>query len=131
MNSTSRALVVEDDPQIATLVAHLLRREGWAIDISPDGRDALRNIRANAYDVIVLDLMLPVVNGFEVLRELSALAPELLGRIIVLTAAAETTLAHLDASRVHALLRKPFDIAAFVHEVGACAAVASQKASAS
>jgi DNA-binding response OmpR family regulator len=63
-----RVLVVDDEPSITELVAYNLRQEGFAVDCAADGRAALRMAEAAPYDLVVLDLMLPVVDGREVLR---------------------------------------------------------------
>ena len=65
-----RILVVEDEPKMAALVARALREEGHAADISANGEDALWMAEAAPYDAIVLDVMLPGLDGVEVLRRL-------------------------------------------------------------
>jgi DNA-binding response OmpR family regulator len=65
-----RVLVVEDHARLATTVATVLRREGMAVDIAFDGREALARTALSTYDVIVLDRDLPVVHGDEVCRSL-------------------------------------------------------------
>jgi len=85
----TRILVVEDDPDIAQLVAHYLEKSGFSVDRLANGRDALVSIAAHAPDVLVLDLMLPQVDGLEICRvvrgnEATAGIP-----IIMLTARAE------------------------------------------
>jgi two-component system, OmpR family, response regulator len=65
-----RILVVEDEPKMADVVARGLRYEGYAVDVSGDGDDALFHARVHDYDAIVLDLMLPGTDGFEVCRRL-------------------------------------------------------------
>ncbi len=65
-----RVLVVEDEPKMAALVARALREEGHPADIAARGADALWMAQAAPYDAIVLDVMLPDLDGFEVLREL-------------------------------------------------------------
>jgi two-component system OmpR family response regulator len=67
-----RILVVEDEPKMAALVARALREEGHAADVAAQGEDALWMAQAAPYDAIVLDVMLPGVDGFEVLRRLRA-----------------------------------------------------------
>ena len=62
-----RALVVEDDPAIRKLVEKLLHRRGIAIDTAHDGKEAIAKIQRDGYSIIVLDLMLPEANGFEVI----------------------------------------------------------------
>jgi two-component system OmpR family response regulator len=65
-----RALVVEDQPKLASLIRRGLVEEGYAVDLAPDGLEALVRAGATAYDVIVLDVMLPGIDGFEVIRRL-------------------------------------------------------------
>ena len=60
-----RVLVVEDEPKMADLLARGLREEGHAADVAGSGEDALWMARAVAYDAIVLDVMLPGLDGFE------------------------------------------------------------------
>jgi two-component system OmpR family response regulator len=67
-----RILVVEDEPKMAALVARALREEGHAADVAGDGNDALWMAKSAPYDAVVLDVMLPGVDGFEVLRRLRA-----------------------------------------------------------
>jgi two-component system OmpR family response regulator len=65
-----RILVVEDEPKMAGLLHRGLQEEGYAVDVAPDGREALWLASENGYDAIVLDVMLPDVDGFEVCRKL-------------------------------------------------------------
>ena len=65
-----RVLVVDDEPKLAALVARALREEGHAADLASNGTDALWMAQAAPYDAIVLDIMLPGIDGFEVLRGL-------------------------------------------------------------
>ncbi len=63
-----RVLVVEDHPRLAETVATVLRREGMAVDVAFDGREALSRVNLTTYDVVVLDRDLPGVHGDEVCR---------------------------------------------------------------
>ena len=65
-----RLLLVEDEPELASAVARALSDEGFAVDIAPDGTDGLYHALEIAYDAIVLDVMLPVRDGWDVLQEL-------------------------------------------------------------
>lgn len=65
-----RLLVVEDEPKLAALIARGLREEGYAVDIAGHGEDALWMAAAAPYDAILLDVMLPGADGFEVCRKL-------------------------------------------------------------
>jgi two-component system, OmpR family, response regulator len=67
-----RVLIVEDHAKMAGLIRRGLRREGMAADVAGNGEDALARALATEYDVIILDLMLPGIDGFEVCRRLRA-----------------------------------------------------------
>jgi len=86
---STRVLVVEDDPDIAELVARYLEKAGYAATRVSSGRDALDAVRAKAPDLIVLDVMLPHVDGLEVCRLLRANDHTASIPIIMLTARAE------------------------------------------
>jgi two-component system OmpR family response regulator len=64
-----RLLVVEDEPDLLRLIATMLREEGFAVDTATDGEEASYKARAWTYDLIVLDVMLPKLDGWEVLRK--------------------------------------------------------------
>src|ERR1051326_6094726 len=65
-----RVLVVEDEPDLLRSLAQALREEGYAVDTAADGEDGLFDAECNEYDAIVLDLMLPKLDGWELLRRL-------------------------------------------------------------
>src|SRR5713226_3089946 len=65
-----RVLLTEDDPDIARVIAKGLREHGYAVDIAGDGERALYNAEVNSYDVVILDVRLPIKDGFSVCREL-------------------------------------------------------------
>jgi DNA-binding response OmpR family regulator len=112
-----RVLVVEDHPRLAETVAKVLRREGMAVDVAFDGREALERARLIVYDVVVLDRDLPVVHGDDVCR---ALVSEGQNTVLMLTAAGTIE------DRVQGLgigaddyLPKPFHIAELVARIRA------------
>src|SRR3712207_478938 len=113
-------LLVEDDEPIRVLILALCRRIGIEVHVAADGVRALDLIRHGAYSALLLDLMLPRMNGFELLREVRACAPSLLARTIIITAASDATLRDFDGGGTLALLRKPFDIADLVDGLIAC-----------
>jgi DNA-binding response OmpR family regulator len=116
-------LIVDDDDGIQALMKALLLRREVDVDSASDGDAALRKLREKSYHTIVLDLMLPKVNGFEVVRELKSSSPSLLKRTIVVTAVSNLALRDFsDSGLVRRVLRKPFDINEFIDEVLACAA---------
>src|SRR5882672_1205416 len=86
---STRVLVVEDDPDIAEVVARYLEKAGFQATRVSSGRDALDAVRAKAPDLIVLDVMLPHVDGLEVCRLLRANEHTATIPIIMLTARAD------------------------------------------
>jgi DNA-binding response OmpR family regulator len=115
-----RVLVVEDHARLAMTVATVLRREGMAVDIAFDGREALARTALSTYDVIVLDRDLPVVHGDEVCRSL--VAEGCPSAVLMLTAAGAIE------ERVEGLglgaddyLSKPFALAELVARIRALA----------
>jgi DNA-binding response OmpR family regulator len=65
-----RLLLVEDEPRVAGFIAKGLREQSYAVDVSPDGEDALYRAESNQYDLLILDVMLPFKTGYDVCREL-------------------------------------------------------------
>lgn len=67
-----RILVVEDQPDLLRNLARTLREEGYAVDMAMDGKDGLAKAQDNDYDALVLDVMMPKLDGWEVLKQLRA-----------------------------------------------------------
>ena len=86
-----RILIVDDEPNIVTSLEFLMRREGFEVDIAADGEQALQAVGRNAPDLVLLDIMLPRVNGFEVCEKLRR-DPRYSGvKIVMLTAKGRDT----------------------------------------
>jgi two-component system response regulator MprA len=116
-----RILVVDDDSAIRVLLTTVLRRNGFEVDVARNGEEALEMIVAMSYAVILLDLMMPICDGLEVIQYLDRAGDSLPQRcIIVLTAAAGKDLARLDSKRVFRVLRKPFDLSELMTAVTEC-----------
>ncbi len=105
-----RVLIVEDDTKLAGLVRRGLTREGMAVDVAGSGEDALPRAQATEYDGIVLDVMLPGMDGFEVCRRLRL--AEVWSPVLMLTArdGVRDRVAGLDAG-ADDYLTKPFSYA--------------------
>jgi DNA-binding response OmpR family regulator len=71
----ARVLVVDDDGNVADVVARYLERDGYDVEVVSDGRDAITRASQRPPDLVVLDLMLPGLDGFEVYRRLRLIAP--------------------------------------------------------
>src|SRR5438876_6399403 len=114
---SERILAVDDDDQIAHIVRDLLRRKGYSVDQVADGPAALAAVRAHAFDLVILDLMLPGLDGVEVCRRLHALGGP---PVIMLTArdAVAEKIAGLE-SGADDYLTKPFVLEELVARVRA------------
>ena len=87
--ATLRALVVEDDPDIGQLLTHYLQKAGFEPTLLTTGRDVMARARREAFDVILLDIMLPGLDGLQVCRALRSDPGTALVPIIMLTAKGE------------------------------------------
>ena len=112
---------MEDDQPIQRLLKHIVVRMGYECECADDGVEGLAAIRRRNPRVIILDLLLPRANGFEVLRHLNDRSPEILARIIIVTAATESTYAGCkEIPLTRAVLRKPIDLELLCSEIMAC-----------
>jgi two-component system OmpR family response regulator len=103
-----RLLVVEDEPDLLNIVAKALREEGYAVDTASDGEEGLYKAQEWNYDAVVLDLMLPKMHGFDVVR---ALRTKKKTPVLMLTARGRVNdkVQGLDAG-ADDYLAKPFDL---------------------
>jgi two-component system OmpR family response regulator len=105
-----RVLIVEDELRMASLIRRGLVKEGLAVDVAPSGEDALSMAKGSSYDAIVLDVMLPGINGFETCQRLRT--NDVWAPVIMLTArdSVEDRVAGLDTGADDYLV-KPFSFA--------------------
>jgi DNA-binding response OmpR family regulator len=103
-----RLLLVEDDPRISRLVAKGLREQAYAVDVATTGEDALYQVDINTYDLILLDVMIPAPDGFQVCRKIRASGKRM--PILMLTArdAVDDRITGLDHG-ADDYLTKPFE----------------------
>lgn len=80
-----KILCIEDERFISELYARALRRAGYDVTTMLSGEDGLRAAQSNVYDIILLDLMIPGITGFEVLRKLRAENPDLKAKVLITT----------------------------------------------
>jgi len=83
---SSRVLIVEDEPDIRALVVHHLKREGYQVSAASSGEEALRQVQAAPPDLVLLDLMMPAMDGLEVCRRLRQDPATAMLPIVMLTA---------------------------------------------
>lgn len=80
-----RLLIVEDEASLRELYNEIFLDEGFTVDVTSDGKEALTLIQDNPYDIILLDIMLPVMDGLEVLKSMQLLKKQYKGKILMLT----------------------------------------------
>lgn len=121
-NSPERraVLVVEDDLAIRRLVKMVLERHGYRVDVASDGIEAENRLQSSQYDAIVLDLMMPRLDGFAFLAHLQDQDPRRLKKIIVTSAASPSLIQERLRVAPFDVLPKPFDIAELAERVRAC-----------
>ncbi len=122
-------LVVEDDSSIRRLVRMVLEREGYRVDVAADGVEAVLKLGLAEYDVIVLDLMMPNLDGFSFMDTITEADPDRLRRIIVTSAASPAVIRERLTGRPFHMLPKPFDIQELAARVRECIDSRGQQAS--
>jgi DNA-binding response OmpR family regulator len=115
-----RALVVDDDPGIRVLVTRVLTRNGFLVESARDGAEAIEKVLQHDYKVITLDLMMPRIDGFAVVKYLSEHRPEMLANVIVVTAFGPNVIEKICPPVVR-IVEKPFDLNKLVAEATAVA----------
>ncbi|SRR5581483_1238998 len=109
-------LLIEDEPVIAARIEGVLG--DCDVTTIAEGGVAIEHLLTGHYDCVLLDLMLPHLSGFDVLRHLILRKPELLKSTVIMTAATDESLQFIDAKAVAGVLRKPFEVATLPGVVG-------------
>ena len=116
---TTRVLITEDEPNIVESLTFILRREGYDVSSALDGETALLRLQRDPPDLVILDVMLPKVNGFEVLKRSKADPALRQLPVMVLTAKGQAhdrrTAEEIGAS---AFITKPFSNRDIIEQVG-------------
>lgn len=110
MTENCTVLITEDDPSIRNLLAVALRRRRLKLATASDGRQALEMLERQEWLVLVLDLMMPNVTGWDVISWLAEHPERKPNTVIVITATERSLLQNLDPTVVNAVIFKPFDI---------------------
>lgn len=114
-----RVLVADDEDAIRTLVSRMLTRAGFDPVEASDGQHAIEKLNAGAFDAVVLDLMMPRIDGFGVVEHLIDTQPRMMEKTVVMTAfpkaAAKERLHHLCC-----IISKPFDMEELIQVVRDC-----------
>jgi DNA-binding response OmpR family regulator len=115
-----RALVVDDDDPIRAMLAKVVERQNLEVDTARDGVEAIERIDQDGYSVILLDLMMPRIDGFGVLKHLEAFHPHKLGCTIVASAVPESEILKQFRQPVFRIHAKPFDMARLIADIQTC-----------
>ena len=118
---TRRVLIVDDDPSIRRLLVAFMRCKGFQLLEARNGRDALAVMRAGEADLVVMDLMMPEVSGWDVLRQREK-EPALRRIPLVVITASDIRQIAADVAGKHvaAVIGKPFDLDSFLSTVMTC-----------
>jgi len=113
-------LLVDDNEATCTLVTAILQRD-FNVEVASDGLEALDKLKTGNYGAVVLDLRMPQLDGFGVLDSIKANRPELLRRILVLTAAlSPRELDRAKSYEICGVVAKPFDVDELLAAVKSC-----------
>jgi two-component system, OmpR family, alkaline phosphatase synthesis response regulator PhoP len=119
LSEKKKILVVDDDDSIRSLVERVLRREHFEVETARDGQEAIQKLAQGDYATVLLDLMMPRVDGHGVLRFLEQHPKP--AKVIVMTANLQGGSEAAAAEPVFRVLSKPFDISQLIEHVRECA----------
>lgn len=115
-----RVLIADDDQSIRQLVRTIVRREDLEVDCAADGLEAIEQLSRREYAVILLDLMMPRLDGFGVIEYLRNHPPARKPVVLVISAYADQKFKEVDPEIVAGVLRKPFEVADLGNLVKLC-----------
>jgi DNA-binding NtrC family response regulator len=122
----SRVLIVDDDADLRQVLTTALQRMSLRVDEASDGREAMDLLTRNSYAVVLLDLLMPVADGFSVLDGI-ATNTDPAPVVLVITGAEPRIVDELDARRIHGIVRKPFDPVELAGIVADCVELRSRR----
>ncbi|HYC87739.1 MAG TPA: response regulator [Thermoanaerobaculia bacterium] len=116
----TRVLVADDDQAIRQLVCTIVKREGLEVDCAADGAEAIEMLREHQYSVLLIDLMMPRVDGFGVIEYVKNHPAPQKPVVLVITAYADQKFKEVDPTIVTGVVRKPFEVADLGNLVRLC-----------
>jgi len=120
----ARALIVDDDEPIRSMLATIVKHHGFCVETASDGDQAIASIARDGFDVVLLDLMMPRVDGWAVLRYMQQHRPDLVPHTIIATAVPEKEALRSIREPVFKVHQKPFAIEELMSDVRAAAGAA-------
>ena len=115
-----RVLVADDDQAIRQLLCTIITREGLEVDSAADGQEAIELLEQHEYSVMLVDLMMPRVDGLGVIEHLRANPPTHKPVVLVITAYADQKFKEVDPNVVTGVVRKPFEVSEIGNIVRLC-----------
>jgi CheY-like chemotaxis protein len=110
VDNLPKVLVVDDDPAILEICSDLLQTEGYTVSVATNGQQALDQIRTDPPQVILMDIMMPVLDGVEACRQVKANPATAEIPVVLMSARTNLTRQSQDLASADALVAKPFDI---------------------
>lgn len=126
MDQHRRVLVIDDDGEVRRLLGTALRQRSLAVDEACDGREAIALLAEHRYSVVLLDLLMPHVDGFGVLDAISDGANPPI--VLVVSGADRRVLDRIESRKIHGIVKKPFDPVEIADVVSACAEIRGRSA---
>jgi CheY-like chemotaxis protein len=120
VSTGKKALVVDDDDPIRAMLAKVVERQDVEVDTARDGVEAIEKIDVGNYDLVVLDLMMPRIDGYGVLKHIRQRRPELLKCTIIASAVPETEILRRFDVPVYRIHPKPFDMSRLIQDIRIC-----------
>jgi CheY-like chemotaxis protein len=122
-------LLADDNEATCTLISALLRKD-FVVEIANDGSEAIEKLKSRQYAAILLDLLMPVVDGYAVLDHLRRENPAMLDRVLVVTASlSPRELDRVGGYAIHGLIPKPFEVDTLQIAVRECAGLGGESSS--
>ena len=118
--SAPSVLIVDDDADVRTMLGEVLRHHGYVLEMAANGAEAIDRLTDGTYSVVLLDLLMPNVDGFEVLKFLRERRPESARCLIVMTALAEVSRQLYSYREVVHVVKKPFDLDDLLSRISSC-----------
>jgi len=110
VDNLPKVLVVDDDPAILEICSDLLQTEGYTVSVATNGQQALEQIRTDPPQVILMDIMMPVLDGVEACRQVKANPATAEIPVVLMSARTNLTRQSQELASADALVAKPFDI---------------------